>query len=259
MEKILKDLQDGVVLTELAGYTDGSFCASNGRGAPLVMMGTYIVDSSTSIDYPAGFIFKPGHKNYSVYLKENIQEAKTNGSRVGTSVVSVELSDTIDFMLASQDAGADLVSLCAHSTMEIFIKNDVSSALLLKKNWGELSKWIKSIIDVIKIPVIFKIGAFDNPDIFDAVRRIKDEGISMIHLNIESCIKGSKGTRFLKELDKKDLFLIAGGGIKDLKDALIVLKAGADAVSIGTAAIKDPDICGGIQKSLNNIQRRSIF
>ncbi len=253
MEKTLKDLQNGVVLTELAGYTDGCFCASNGRDAPLVMLGTYIVDSSTSIDYPAGFLFKPGYKNYSGYLKENIQKAKAHGSRVGTSVVSVDISDTIDFMLASQDAGADLVSLCVHSTMEIFIKNDVSSALLLKKNWGELKKWIKSIMDEIKIPVIFKIGAFDNPDIFDTIGRIKDEGISMIHLNIESCRKGSKGISFLRKLDKEDLFLIAGGGIKDLKDALIVLDAGADAVSIGTAAIEDPGICSSIQKSLNNI------
>ena len=123
-------MKNGVVLAELEGHTNGEFCFAHGRGAALVMLGTYIVDCSDSIDYPTNFTFKPGNNNYFTYLRENIQKAKENNSRVGVSVVSVNISDTIDFLLASQEAGADYASFCAHSTMEMFTKNNTSSALI---------------------------------------------------------------------------------------------------------------------------------
>ena len=246
-------MQNGVVLAELGGYTNGEFCFVHGKGAALVMLGTYIVDRSDSIDYPTNFTFKPGYNNYSTYLKENIQKAKESSRRVGVSVVSINISDTIDFLLVAQKAGADYASFCAHSTMEMFTKNNTSSALLFKRNWDSLKKWIREILNEIKIPVIFKIGAFDTPDILGAIEIIRNEGISIIHINIIDSEENSKGLRFLKNLNKDNIFIIAGGSINDLNGAKRVLNTGVGAISIGSAAINDPNICGDIQKLLINI------
>jgi tRNA-dihydrouridine synthase len=251
MTNILKDLNNGVVLSELAGYSDGKFCAIHGKNAALVMLGTYIIDNSDDIDYPAGFIFRPGYKKCGSYLAENISKAKESGAKVGISAVSINISDTVDFLNASQQAGADYVSLCAHSTMEMFIRNDVSSALLSRKNWEQLKKWARGILNGVQIPVIFKIGAFDNSDVYDAIELIKEEGIPIIHINVKSNREDSEGIKFLKKVNKENIFIIAGGSIKDLNGALRIMNAGANAVSIGSASIKNLDICGDIQKLLN--------
>jgi dihydroorotate dehydrogenase len=50
--------------------------------------------------------------------------------------------------------------------------------------------------------------------------------------------------------------LIAGGGIQNIDDARRVLDTGADAVAIGTAGMKDPGLCGSIQKALR--QRETL-
>jgi len=249
MIKEFKDLYRGVVLAELGGYADGKFCACNGRGASLVTLGTYIIDNGESVDYPKDFVFKTGRKNYFSYLKDNILKARESCAGVAVSAVSIDIADSIDFLAASQDAGADYASFCAHSTMKMFLDTGTSSALLLKKNQSKLKAVIKSVLKEITIPVIFKIGAFDNPDVFDAIKIIKYEGIKLIHINIQNK-KKNEGIVFLKKIDKTGLFLIAGGGIKRMEDAENILKSGADAVSIGAASIKDPFLCGRMDEFL---------
>jgi len=170
MSNSINKLNKGVVLAELGGYTDGGFCAVHGKDSALVMLGTYIV-SSSKIDYPDNFVFRPGRNNFFSYLKDNILEARKSGASVGVSVVSIDKRHNLDFLSAAQEAGADYVSYCAHSTMKIFLETNTSSALLQRMNWADLEKLTKKILKRITIPVIFKIGAFDNPDIADAIER----------------------------------------------------------------------------------------
>ena len=59
-----KGLQKGIVLSEMAGYTDGEFCASHGRGAALVMLGTYIIHDDIVADYPKDFVFGTEKNRY---------------------------------------------------------------------------------------------------------------------------------------------------------------------------------------------------
>ena len=247
MIKKFNELQKGVILSELAGYTNGRFCAVNGKGASLVMLGTYIIDDSDLVDYPQEFVFKSGPDNYYGYLVENIARAKESGAKVGVSAVSINMRDSLEFLLTAQKAGADFASYCAHSIMEMFINNNTSSALLLRKNWGELRNLIRNMLKYIEIPLIFKIGAFDNPDVIDAIELLRDEGISIIHINIKSRPKNI-GIDFLKELNKENMLIIAGSGVRDIKSAARILETGVNAISIGAASIKNPDICGNLQK-----------
>jgi tRNA-dihydrouridine synthase len=249
-KKIYKDLQNGVVLAELGGYADGEFCSIHGKGSALVILGTYIVDKSDHINYPSKFVFKPGFKNYLPYLEKNILKAKESDAKVGVSVTSIDIENTLEFLEVSHKSGADYASFCAHSSIKMFMKNNVSSELLLKKNWDDLRRWISKILEKIKIPVIFKIGAFDNPDVFDAIKIIKEEGIHILHINILSSKKSSNGLEFLRNLNKENILIIASGGVKDVNGALRIMDTGVNSVSIGSEAIKKPEICGIIQKLL---------
>lgn len=246
MIKKFNDLHKGVVLSELAGYTNGKFCAVNGKGSSLVMLGTYIIDDNDVVDYPPEFVFKPGSNNYYSYLLDNIAKAKESGAKVGVSAVSIKTEDSVEFLLSAQNAGADYASYCAHSTMEMFTENNTSSALLLRNNWRELEKMIRIILKNIEIPLIFKIGAFDNPDVIDAIELLRDEGISLIHINIKSNPK-NLGIDFLENFDKNNVVVIAGSGIRDFKSAERILKTGVSAIAIGAASIKNPNICGTLQ------------
>ena len=66
------DLRNGVVLAELGGYGDGPYCVKHGKGAALVLLGTYIVDAREDTPYPKPFVFKPGRANYDRYLEEHV-------------------------------------------------------------------------------------------------------------------------------------------------------------------------------------------
>ena len=216
------------------------------------MLGTYIVDSGDSVPYPADFVFKPGRSNYQEYLEHHIAAARAGGARVGISVVSVDLQDTVDFLQTARDAGADYASLCAHSPMEMFLRAGVSAALCYRQNWDALREWTAAILQAVDIPVIYKVGANDTPDIIGAVEVISDAGVPIIHINVEDSHEGSKGLAMVEKLRQKCTVLIAGGGVKDIEGARRILSGGADGVAIGSAAMKDPGLCGAIQKVLRN-------
>jgi len=249
MKNNIKELKNGVVLAELGGYSDGKFCAVHGRGSAMVMLGTFII-SEGKVDYPGDFVFKPGRDNYFPYLKCNIPEAGKSGASVGVSVVCVEDDDNVDFLLAAEEAGADYVSYCAHSTMRMFMETNTSSAMLLRNNWKHLERLTRKLLKRITVPIIFKIGAFDNEDITDSIGFLRGLGIDLFHINITSSPPDSKGIKFLDGLEKEGLFIIASGGITDINGARRILEQGADAVAIGNVAIGDPDICSDIQSRL---------
>lgn len=252
MEYNFAELKNGVVLAELGGYGDGPYCAVHGAGAALVMLGTYIVDPRDEVPYPEPFVFKPGRPNYAAYLWEHVDAARASGAKVGVSVVSVEIADTVDFLQAAEEAGADYASLCAHSTMEMFVSAGVSSALCRHENWGRLREWAKAILEAVRIPVIFKIGLHDTSDTLGAVDVMADAGVPIVHINVGCTDAGSEGLSMVSRLRGRCPFLIVSGGIRDIEGARRVLAAGADAIGIGTAAMKDAGLCGRIQRALKN-------
>ena len=243
-------LQNGVVLAELGGHGDGPYCATHGAGASLVMLGTYIVDAGDNVPYPKHFVFKPGRASYASYLKEHVAAARAAGGKVGVSAISVKIEDTVDFLVAAEEAGADYASLCAHSEMKMFIKEGLGEALNNPENRRKLTEWARTLATTLTIPVIFKIGFANTNDTSAAVETMAAAGVPVVHVNIEHSDAQSEGLRALGQLALRCSFLIAGGGIANLESARRVLDAGAGAVAIGTAAMKDPTLCGRIQRAL---------
>lgn len=252
MAKDFEGLRNAVVLAELGGYGDGPYCAQHGAGATLVILGTYLVDGGDSVPYDDDFVFRPGRSSYQAYLDHHVGAARASGAQIGVSVVSIELRDTVDFLQAAQEAGADYASLCAHSPMEMFIQTGTSAALCHRRNWDALREWAAAIVAAVDIPVIFKVGASDTPDTEGAVEVISAAGVPIIHINVEDSQEGSEGLAMLGRLREKCRVLIAGGGVRDIQGARRILRAGADGVAIGTAAMEDPQLCGKIQSTLRN-------
>ena len=250
MSKTIEDLKKGVVLAELGGYGNGPYCAKHGAGAALVMMGSYIVDPGDDIPYPKNFVFKPEKSVYMPYLRKHVAAGRAGGSMIGVSVATVQLSHTLDFLTAAEQAGADYASLCAHSSMEMFVKEGLGEQICRRENVELLKEWAIAILNVVTIPVIFKIGLTDPVDTINTVDILADIGIPIVHINVKETHAGSEGLEILKQLTGKCQCLIAGGGIQNIDDALRVLESGADAVAIGSAAMEDPNLCGSIQRDL---------
>ena len=255
MKNNFKDLKNGVVLAEMGGTTDGFFCAKNGAGAALVMLGTYIVDTSDSVPYPEQFVFKPGRDSYASYLQEHIKAARHSGAMVGVSVISIDITDTLDFLIAAQETGADYASLCLYSPMEMFVNAGLGLALYKKENFPNLKRWVKVLVDSIDIPVIFKMGVQPGTDVPEAVKVMADFGAQIVHVNVKGDGQKHSELETINKLAKNNPFLIAGGGIKNIDHARKLIEAGADAVAIATATIKNKNICEKIQNLLRpNVQ-----
>jgi len=250
MSRAIQDLDKGVVLAELGGYGDGPYCATYGANAALAMMGTYIVDPRDNVPYPEHFVFKPDRSVYIPYLQEHVAAARAGGSKIGVSVATVQLSHTLDFLAAAEDAGADYVSLCGNSSMEMFVKERLGEEFNRRENAKLLREWATAIMSAVTVPVIFKIALTDPVDTIGAVDILTDTGIHVVHINLRETHSGSKGLGFLEQLTGRCQCLIAGGGIQNIDDARRVLDAGANAVAIGTAAMKDSGLCGSIQEEL---------
>ena len=254
MSKAIQELERGVVLAELGGHGDGLYCAKHGANAALAMMGTYIVDAGDDVPYPADFVFKSDKLAYLPYLREHVAAGRAGGSRIGVSVATVELSHTLDFLAAAEEAGADYVSLCAHSTMGMFVKERLGEELCHPENAELLKEWAVAILNAVTVPVIFKIGLTDPMHTIGAVDILAGVGVSVVHINLRETHSGSKGLHFLEQLTGRCQFLIVGGGIQNIDDARRVLDCGADAIAIGTAAMKDPGLCGSIQEALCHLK-----
>ena len=255
MRSSLDPLKNGVVLAELGGYGDGPYCAKHGAGSALVLLGTYIVDPGDDVPYPADFVFKPGRESYAAYLREHVAAAREGGAAVGVSVVAVDLQDEIDFLVASEEAGADYVSLCLHSTMSMFVSEGLSSALLRPENLPELRERIGAHLAALQRPFIPKLRATASPDSDTAIAELLDLGVEIIHANVGAAA-GGRGLDVIRRLERSVSFLIAGGGITTAEEAQRAIDAGADAVAIGTAAMHDPSLCGRIQRALRNAADR---
>jgi len=242
-------LRRGVVLAELGGWGDGPYCASHGRGAALVVMGTYIVDPGDAVPYDPAFVFKPDHRQYLDYLRGHVAAARQSGAAVGVSVVSVNIDDTVEFLRAAEEAGADYSSLCLHSVMEMFLRAGMSSALLWQENWPRLREYLTLCLQALSRPFIVKIGFARLPDSEQAVDEMVAAGIQLIHANVGQ-VTTRQGRDRIHRLKAHGGFVIAGGGIRSAADALSTLEAGADAVAVATAAMDDPMLCGRLQTAL---------
>jgi tRNA-dihydrouridine synthase len=253
MSDVFARLRRGVVLAELGGHGDGPYCARHGAGCALVMMGTYIVDASDSVPYPPAFVFKPGREAYAGYLREHVAQARKSGAAVGVSAISVDLADTTDFLSAAEEAGADYVSVCLHSRMPMFVSRGLSSALLRRENWPRLREHVRAYLSGRERPLIAKIGLHDSRDVEPAIAEMTEAGVSAVHVNLGDAA-GSSGLSAIPRLKRHVPFLIVGGGIKTAQDARRVIEAGADAVAVGSATMKDPGLCGRLQAALRGLQ-----
>ena len=249
-ESRFDELQNGIVLAELGGHGDGPYCASHAAGAALAIMGTYVVDPGDDVPYPSHFVFKPGRGSCIEYLREHVAAARAGGCAVGVSVISVALRDTVDFLAAAEEAGADYASLCAYSGMGMFTRHGLGLALCDPANRESLRRWSSAIATAVRIPVILKIALGPLKETIGAVETISSTGVPIVHVVMGRALPGAEGSRCLGELAGRCGFLIAGGGVADVEGARRLLAAGAGAVAIATAAMEDPTLCGRIQREL---------
>ncbi len=253
MKDSVSPLKNGVVLAEIGSHSNGPWCAEYGAGAALVVLGTFIVDARDDVPYNRDFVFKPGRENYGDYLNEHVAAARDSGAAVGVSVASVNLDDTIDFFLAAEEAGADYISECLHSTMDMFVSRGLSSALLRRENWPRLEEQITRILEATDRPFIPKFGVSGEDDAEQAVEVMAGVGVNIFHVNVGDA-PSEHGSQVINRLRRPERVLIIGGGIRTSEQARKVIAAGADAVAVASAAMDDPNLCGRMQAAL---RRRS--
>ncbi|MHA2288809.1 MAG: imidazole glycerol phosphate synthase subunit HisF [Promethearchaeota archaeon] len=85
----------------------------------------------------------------------------------------------------------------------------------------------------------------DSGDPVELARFYNDNGADeLVFLDISATLEGRKSMLYTIRLVAEEIFipLTVGGGIKTIDDMTAIIKAGAEKVSINSAAITDPDI-----------------
>lgn len=249
MRRELEDLKRGVMLAEIGGTGDGPYCAKHAAGAALAVMGTYIVDAGDDVPYPSHFVFRPERATYLDYLKEHVTAARAGVENVAVSIITVELQHTLDFITAAEEAGADAVSLCAYSGMDMFLSHGLGCALTDSSNHSLLRQWVRAMVSAVRVPVIFKIDGSDADEASAALDTIAEEGGEAVHV-ASGAFGTPAGADLAATFASRCGFLIVGGGISTTPQARRLLDAGAGAVAVCSAAMRDPELLGRMQTEL---------
>jgi imidazole glycerol-phosphate synthase subunit HisF len=115
-----------------------------------------------------------------------------------------------------------------------------------------LTRRLIACLDVSHGQVVKGVNFGDLKDAGDPValaKRYNDEGIDeLVVLDISATLEGRSAFIETIAAIARELFipLTAGGGIRSLADARAVIEAGADKVSINTAALLDPSLISSI-------------
>jgi 2,4-dienoyl-CoA reductase-like NADH-dependent reductase (Old Yellow Enzyme family) len=135
--------------------------------------------------------------------------------------------------------------------MDMFLSAGMSSALLWRENWPQLRACLTLCLQALSRPFIAKLGFSRLPDAEQAVDEMVAAGVYLIHANVGQ-VTTAEGRDRIRRLKAHGGFVIAGGGISSADDAASAIEAGADAVAVGTAAMKDPTLCGNLQAALSD-------
>ena len=106
-----------------------------------------------------------------------------------------------------------------------------------------MKSWITAILAAVAVPFIFKMGVEPGDNSAEAVDVLTGLGVPIIHAVADE-------PAVFTNLAKRCPFLIGGGGVKDVATARRILDAGAGAVAVASAAMKDPDFSGNLQIQL---------
>lgn len=115
-----------------------------------------------------------------------------------------------------------------------------------------LAKRLIACLDVRNGSVVKGVRFDDLRDAGDPAalaRRYNAEGVDeVVILDVTATVEGRRATRTIIEAVARELFipLTVGGGIRTEQDAEAAFDAGADKVSVNTAALRDPALIGRI-------------
>ncbi|MFQ6050456.1 MAG: tRNA-dihydrouridine synthase [Candidatus Hydrothermarchaeota archaeon] len=237
-------------LSAMSGYTDIDFCKKVAEeGAAWITLGGFNIDERSQ---EAGVLVSKRRKHFTLtdiysYLDEGIKILKKFEIPIFINVRGIDgekLEKLSRFLI---ERGAYL-ELNAHCRQPEYKKLGLGQELLKKP------QLLKGILDRIKkrtgMPAILKARANVVPskDLCN-ISKLCD----ILHLDAMLPGENKADLNIISEIKSTnpDTFLIGNNSITDLKKAIEMRKAGADAVSIARAALKNPSLVGEISKGLS--------
>ncbi len=239
-------------LSAISGYADIDFCKKVAeKGAGWVTLGGFNIDKKSR---EAGILISKRRKEFILsqnlynYLDEGIKILKKFDVPIFINVRGIDLDKLIKLSKFLMERGAYL-ELNAHCRQVEYTKLGLGQELLKKPQL--LEKIFDRMKKKTKMPAILKARSYVIPskDLCN-VSKLCD----VLHLDAMLPGKDRADLRIISEIksDNSDTFLIGNNSITNLDRAIEMRKAGADAVSIARAALKNPSVVGEISMGLSD-------
>ncbi|MEM1657865.1 MAG: tRNA-dihydrouridine synthase [Candidatus Jordarchaeales archaeon] len=253
-------LKRKAILAAMAGICDGEFCFRAAKaGAGMVTLGGLNFDRETVM---AGKAVKlRGRTEFEVEVEEiedflikEVRRALEGGAPVAVNARATSLEGIMFAGEVVSKSGAVALEIDAHCRQPEIMAVGAGQALL--KRLDELSEWITRLKDSFDIKVILKWRG-NVVDDLNVARIAEKAGVDAIHVDAMKEGVNCGDLDLIRKISKSvNVFLIGNNSIRDVESAIEMIKAGADAVSIARAAMKDPTIVGRIALGIEEWQRK---
>ncbi|MEA3307176.1 MAG: tRNA dihydrouridine synthase DusB [Elusimicrobiota bacterium] len=235
------DIKNNVFLSPMAGITNSAFrifCLEGGAG----LVASEMV-SAESLKYESAKSFE-------------MLKVLPGEHPIAVQIFGADPETMAAAAVHAEAAGADIVDINASCPVKKILRS--GSGAMLMKNPALFGNIIETVKSKVKVPVTvkFRVGFTENENLSIELAKIAEESgadaISVHGRPVSRMHNGEVNLDFLNETaEAVSVPIIGNGGIVSAKTAGKMIEAGCDAVSIGRAAVGNPQIFSEIMTELN--------
>ncbi|WNY23322.1 Dihydroorotate dehydrogenase [Methanimicrococcus hongohii] len=256
------EIKNPIVLSAMAGVTDGKFAAANAKNAGVVILGAYNLDEATEkagaeaaargrTEFTAG---EDVGSDVFIQIENEIDYVKAEMPETvpAVSVRSAALEPLLKAAELIESKNA-IMELDIHCRQPEFTECGLGQSLL--KDTRKLAEMIQKIKETgVVLSVKFRTNVV-NPgmaaEFFDAV------GVNMIHADAMIEGKGADIDAIAQIRNATRKLVIANNSVDDFDAALEFFSSGADMVSVARAAVDDPEFIPHLVKKITEYQQET--
>ena len=243
MNPMLESIRGRYFLSAMMGTTTGAWAGTHCRGAAVAQLGVYILDAPGDHEGPAW----PDSREEALEAClrgefADCRRAAGPGTVVCANMFLCAERSVESSARAFRKAGGDLYELNGHGGVAGGREGGTGCWMFMPEHAEKLHRWVGMLAST-GVPLAVKARSGVIADYVPHLERFEEAGVIAFHVNVRDEARHEQDLAVLESIRRGTrLFLMASGYVTDPASARRLFDAGADAVGVAEAAMKDPEV-----------------